>query len=243
MWQLAGRHAVLREALLEVLNLFWHCSLNKLTDLYAGAERLADVPKWLAGEFREEVSSAVAEPWRSGSRVYVSAARELQYRSIARTSSVIHFLLPGEERHPLLYRPLVEFALALPWEQLQTPDQDRVIQRRALAGVLPEMIRTRRTKATGGDLVVRGFRDAWPRIQHLLRATRVADLGLVEPVAFREACARLRHGVFGTHLRFFMATLSLEMWLTAKETERRPSREPLFPLDNTSRPDPGMVVL
>lgn len=223
-----------------VANLFWHCSLNRLTDLYAGAEKLGDVPRWLAPGFRDEVRAAVTDPWRTGVRLFKSAARELQYRSITRTSSVIHFLLPGEERHPLLYRPLVEFALAIPWRHLQRPEQNRVIQRRALEGILPEVIRLRRTKAAGGDLIVRGFREAWPRIQSLVKARRVTELGLIEPDGFKAGCERLRHGVFGTHLRFYMAVLSLEMWLTANDVHRQRPLEALFSLPEAPIPGPSV---
>ena len=33
----------------------------------------------------------------------------------------------GDERSPLLFRPLVEFMLSIPWDHLVSPAQDRVI--------------------------------------------------------------------------------------------------------------------
>ena len=56
-----------------------------------------------------------------------------------------------EYRHPLLYRPLVEFMYAIPWEAKLRPGSDRYLQRRALQGVLPEKIRLRRDKGASNN--------------------------------------------------------------------------------------------
>jgi asparagine synthase (glutamine-hydrolysing) len=203
-------------------NLLWHCSRGKLTDGFAGSPQgQAPAPEWLAPGFREEVSSVRWETWRAGPRLYASPGRELHYRSITLNAAIARFIPVGDERHPLLYRPLVEFALALPWEHLLRPKWDRVIQRRALRGILPEKIRLRRSKATGTPLLLRGLRENWSRVQPLTRGRRLAELGLVDPPAFQAACERLRHGLMGNDLGYFAAALSLEIWLDAN-----PARQP-----------------
>jgi asparagine synthase (glutamine-hydrolysing) len=209
-------------------NLVWHCSRGSLADPYAGREKGVP-PAWLPPGFRTDVQSAESAPWHSGERLYRSPAREFFYRSIMYISSIARFVAVGDERHPLLYRPLVEFVLALPWEQLLRPDQDRVIQRRALRGILPEAIRQRRSKATATHLLLKGYREGWPRIRDLTKGRRLAALGLVEPSAFEAACERLRHGLSGKHLRFYVAALTLEMWLRANERHRQDATvDPFF---------------
>lgn len=200
-------------------NLLWHCSRGKLTDLYAGAEK-GHVPNWLAPGFREEVRSAESEPWRSGPRLYASPGRELQYRSITQTSAVVRFIRVGDERHPLLYRPLVEFLLALPWEHILRPSQNRVIQRRALRGILPEGIRVRTSKSSGTPLLLRGLRENWPKVHPQTLGRRLAELDLVDPPAFQAACERMRHGLLANQLRYLAGALSLEIWLSANKTRQ-----------------------
>jgi asparagine synthase (glutamine-hydrolysing) len=213
-------------------NLLWHCSRGNLTDLYAGAQK-GRVPSWLAPGFVGQVRAVESEPWCTGPRLYASPARELQYRSIVQTSAVVRFIRVGDERHPLLYRPLVEFVLALPWEHTLRPDQNRVIQRRALRGILPESIRLRTSKASGTHVLLRGLRENWPKVQTLTLGRRLAALDLVEPSAFQAACERLRHGLLGDQLRYFAAALSLEIWLRANEAHRPAAR--LVPLPGVGR--------
>jgi len=53
-----------------------------------------------------------------------------------------------EQRHPLMDRRLAEFCIALPSEQKFHEGQTRLVFRRAMRGVLPEVIRNRGSKAT-----------------------------------------------------------------------------------------------
>jgi asparagine synthase (glutamine-hydrolysing) len=201
-------------------NLLWHCSRGELTDLYAGAQT-GSAPAWLTPRFREAAQSAESEPWRAGPRLYSSPARELQYRSITQTSAVVRFIRVGDERHPLLYRPLVEFLLATPWEHLLRPTESRVIQRRALRGILPDGIRTRTSKSSGTPVLLRGLRENWHKIHRLTTGRRIAELDLAEPQAFQAACERMRHGLLGGHLRYLAGAISLELWLSANEVPQR----------------------
>lgn len=101
------------------------------------------------------------------------------------------------------------------------PDQDRIIQRRALRGILPERIRLRTSKGSGTPPLLRGLRDAWPKLQPITMGRRLARLDLVRASAFQAACDRLRHGLLADQLRYFIAALSLEIWLRANESPQR----------------------
>jgi asparagine synthase (glutamine-hydrolysing) len=54
--------------------------------------------------------------------------------------------LSVEHRSPFFDRRLVEFCLALPPEQKLSRGRERVVMRRAMAGVLPEKVRWRKSK-------------------------------------------------------------------------------------------------
>lgn len=202
-------------------NLLWYCSSGRPVDTYAGALK-GHPPAWLNEEFREEVAEAEESPWRPNNRLYESPARELHYRLITQSAAIASLIQIGDERRPLLYRPLVEFALSLPWEHLIKPTEDRVIQRRALGGILPDVVRERVTKATGTPLLLRGIRENWESAKGLAAGELIADFGLVEPKAFGEAFLRFRHGILQRRLRYFIAAASFEIWLQANQEDTGP---------------------
>jgi asparagine synthase (glutamine-hydrolysing) len=117
-----------------------------------------------------------------------------------------------ELRCPLMARPMVELALSLPLEDRRTPTHNRVAQRRALAGVLPEEIRTRTTKGAFSVVLLSGLRKNRQQWEPLFSGTRLAERGIAEPARFREACLRLRAGVVD-ELDYLVAALLLEAWL------------------------------
>jgi asparagine synthase (glutamine-hydrolysing) len=210
-------------------NLMRHCSGTVLTDTYAGAPQ-GSAPLWLRTPFRDAVRGHDEGRWRSGNRVFESPARELQWRSIAQLASTERFLRVGNEWHPLLYRPLVEFMLSVPWPYLIGPTMNRVVHREATKLILPDSIRLRKSKGDGMPLYMRSVRVNWPRIERLLLRSRLADMGLVEPSLFKTAIERLRHGVLAKHFRYFAGVLSLEIWLQSKDSRGLAVGDSLRPL-------------
>lgn len=120
--------------------------------------------------------------------------------------------LPWSPRYPLLYRPLVEFLVGLPHVLKCTPIENRILQRLALKGVLPEALRQRRTKGDFTGRFFRGLREYWSIWEPLTCGRRLGDLGIVEPKQFRLACERLRHGD-ATDFPYLSAALVMEAWL------------------------------
>lgn len=174
-------------------------------------------PNWLSTRFRKRVADVDPnEPHCS--RTFGDDGRELQYRLLrvhAETTS--RLARYANVRHPLLYRPLVEFMLAIPWDQKITATTDRVLQRRALRGVLPDSVRLRRTKGSLEAVIHNNLRRAWREIRIFSEGRYLADLGLVEPREFYEGCRRFRYGVSGYEWRFYLAALSLERWLLLRD--------------------------
>jgi len=128
-----------------------------------------------------------------------------------------HYVRGFEFRYPLLYRPLVEFLFALPHDRKAGPDEDRSLQRRALRGILPETVRTRRGKMGPQRLYHDGLAKSREWLEALTDRPRVVERGYVDAERWREAVARMRHGA--THgLPLFLGTATLEVWLRGLES-------------------------
>ncbi|HWT07028.1 MAG TPA: asparagine synthase-related protein [Xanthomonadales bacterium] len=117
-----------------------------------------------------------------------------------------------EQRHPLLYRPLVEFMAGVPWEQKLRPRCDRYLQRRALEGVLPELIRRRATKGNGNPAIVEGLRRSRDWIAYLCDDPQLAQRGIVDRERWRTVVRQASVGQ--THDdKNFLAAVAVEVWL------------------------------
>src|SRR5260370_37867918 len=95
---------------------------------------------------------------------------------------------PLEKRCPYLDQSLVEFLTSIPSEQLLRPGERRSLMRRALVGILPPEILSRRTKAAAGRCQVVTLEKRWSTVESLLRASFVSQLGFVNRQRF---CAAL----------------------------------------------------
>jgi asparagine synthase (glutamine-hydrolysing) len=145
--------------------------------------------------------------------------------------------------HPFLDRRLVEFLLAIPFEQLLRHGETRSIQRRALRGLVPEKVLRRRYKGSVHNSFRVAFVREWPQIARLCDQARVCSRGYVEEAAMRAAFDLARHGgtVVAIH---FLLTLSLEVWLRSLEhrlvgVERRLSEiapQPMYCRPTSIRP-------
>jgi asparagine synthase (glutamine-hydrolysing) len=120
-----------------------------------------------------------------------------------------------EYRNPLLYRPLVEFLFATPWEQRLRPEFDRSLHRRAMRGVLPEKVRRRRSKTGAAQSYFDGLRNgAWLDI---LRRPQLVERGYLEPRAWSEAVEQARFGRAHT-MSHLISAATLECWFRQRDT-------------------------
>ncbi|HEV2643456.1 MAG TPA: asparagine synthase C-terminal domain-containing protein, partial [Candidatus Elarobacter sp.] len=144
------------------------------------------------------------------------------------TASVPRRRMTYAMRNPLLYRPLVEFMCGIPWEQKIRPRCDRYLQRRALAGVLPELVRRRAGKGSGSPSLVEGLRRSCDWLAYLCDTPLIAQRGIVDVHRWRLAVRQASVGQ--THEdRFFLAAVAVEAWLKqlaeyrARALERAPA--------------------
>lgn len=136
---------------------------------------------------------------------------EQLYHAAAVEAAGVSHSSPCPYYFPLMHRPLVEFMAGLPWRLRRLPSEDRVLQRAAMKGLLPESVRGRTSKGTGQGSFDRAFANAtdW---HALLARGRLSELGFVDRRRWADAVERGRFGLFES-LPSFCATASLEAWL------------------------------
>jgi asparagine synthetase B (glutamine-hydrolysing) len=117
-----------------------------------------------------------------------------------------------EIRHPLMYRPLVEFMCGIPWEQKLRPRCDRYLQRRALKNILPEEIRWRATKGNASAALVEGLRRSQDWLDYLCDSPKLAERGIVDAEEWRQAVRRASVGQVPDQ-KLFLAAIAVEVWL------------------------------
>ena len=109
--------------------------------------------------------------------------------------------------------------LRLPWEHKISPWQDRIIQRRSLKGILPEVVRNRGTKAHAAPVRTSALRDHWEQLRPYIEGKKLAALGIVDAKEFRQACQRWRHGMREADAAFLPGALIAEAWLQSSLPE------------------------
>lgn len=132
------------------------------------------------------------------------------------TSSVPARQRSYEIRSPLPYRPLVEFMYAVPWHQKLRPKCDRFLQRRALKGILPELVRRRAGKAGGSWEMVEGLRRSPRWVECPCDSPKIASLGIADRERWRQAVAQAAVGQTHGDV-FFLAGVAVELWLKGLE--------------------------
>ena len=117
-----------------------------------------------------------------------------------------------ELRSPLLYRPLVEFCFAIPFEQKLRPGDLRSVMRRALRNDLPEKVLTRQGKGEISEPMHKGLLRQSTRIDSLLADPLVCSLGYVDRRRLQSAVSLAKHGA-KLNVGALLKTISLEIWL------------------------------
>lgn len=179
----------------------------------------APLPPWLERTamqrygFATRPSSARAYGGRLGQHYHHAVVS-----SIGRLESPSHGGLIADSldvRHPLLYRPLVEFALRLPPELRARPHAHRWILREAMRGILPESVRRRVGKPGTGDVLGWSFLRHHTHLKPLTHDPILAELGIVNAARLRAAFdGALQHAGRGGQVHALLfATLGVEAWL------------------------------
>jgi asparagine synthase (glutamine-hydrolysing) len=179
-----------------------------------GSPRDRPLAPWIAAPHREYCRAARAA---SRSPPGLTAGDAYYWDRVLRGAAIAR---EGQEtggadfRNPLLYLPLVEFMAAVPWPIKLRPGLDRVLQRRALRGILPEVTRRRRDKRGPGHAIFAGLAASaeWSRL--LTHAPALVERGYFDGDEWRKAVRLAQRGFCASSLDFLRACM-LEAWLSA----------------------------
>ena len=124
-------------------------------------------------------------------------------------------LFGQEVRQPMLDVRLVDLVLRTPPDAFHRDGRPRALQRRALADVLPAIVRDRRDKANLRPLLDHGLRERRRAfVERLLVDSELERRGYVLPESWTGAMRRYLQG--DGHIPSWPA-LTLELWLRARE--------------------------
>jgi asparagine synthase (glutamine-hydrolysing) len=128
--------------------------------------------------------------------------------------------------HPYLYRPLVEFCLALPPDQLLRNGEGRSLMRRTLSDLLPPRILTRKSKGAINEAFSRALQNDWELVGDL-RRWQLCQRGFAEPRILEEHLTQLMLGLNppGSNV---VRILSAERWLRSLECVHQEQSEYLL---------------
>lgn len=126
-------------------------------------------------------------------------------------------------RNPLLYLPLVEFMAGVPWPEKAGPDEDRVLQRRALHGILPERTRLRRGKRGPTQAIFNGLESGRPWLEMLTTRSALVERGYADPERWGEMVRRARGG-WSSPASALLPACALEAWFATLGQAPRTSR-------------------
>jgi asparagine synthase (glutamine-hydrolysing) len=117
---------------------------------------------------------------------------------------------------PFLDDEVVRAALSVPATSRADPWSYKPLLRAAMAGLVPDEVLGRRTKGDYSAESYRGARAAAGALRELLRDSRLAELGVIEPAAVRTALDRMTAGV-AVPLGPLTMMLATETWLRSAD--------------------------
>jgi asparagine synthase (glutamine-hydrolysing) len=188
-------------------------------------------PVWLGNDFKQRFS---AEIWDSATNqgfsenpAFAAHARlieALRCQLAAGYTASSHLYIS----YPYTYRPLLEFCLGLPTDQLLRSGKTRSLMRRALRDLLPPQILGRQSKASADEGIVRALNREWHEISDVSR-WEISRRGFIDPGRFQEDLRLMRLGIISNRGNFLRA-FSLERWLRSLTRVRHGERTKPSPL-------------
>jgi asparagine synthase (glutamine-hydrolysing) len=218
-------------------------ALNGATTLRRGRPLRAylerDVPSWINPEFARrnafQERARTTPPRRQGESF---AAVESRYYVTAPYFPRVYACVSGiareegvEVRSPLMDPRVIAFAAERPREERASRRETKRALRAAMRGIIPDAVLAPRRTRTGttGRLFARAFRDAGTAlIDNAVRDSRLAELGIIEPVALRRGWDEWKASGDGNLGVALFLTLQTEFWTRAHDTSRgSPNGNPL----------------
>jgi asparagine synthase (glutamine-hydrolysing) len=198
--------------------LLWHgvlrAGLAHLLGYQFEADRRLPIPPWMERRYAEEWEIVRLSRRQAAPHDRYPGRQEIgdSVWSLALSAGGARSHAGYDVRRPLLYRPFFEFMYAVPGELRVQPQWDRYLQRNALRGILPELVRRRRKKVFGTWAFVEGLSRSPEWLDYLCREPQLVNLGVTTPVKWRDA---MKQAAVGNTCgdRFFVSGIAMEAWL------------------------------
>jgi asparagine synthase (glutamine-hydrolysing) len=182
--------------------------------------------RWLTARSRRQLADLVADPATARALPAGASPADLSALTDVRRSGDAQRQLRqlaaplGLELHaPFLDDVVIRAALSVPAAVRANPWAYKPLLGAALSGLLPAEVFTRRTKGDYAAEDYAGVRAALPALRELLRDSRLAAFGVIEPVAVLAAVDRMAAGV-AVPLGPLNMLLATESWLRGMEEAR-----------------------
>ena len=124
-----------------------------------------------------------------------------------------------EKRYPFLDRDLLQFLFNVPRDQLVRPNQRRSLLRRALRGIVPDVVLNRPRKAFVVTSLLKTIATDWTRIEQLVGQMSLEARGVIDSEALRQTLEQARSGQ-EIPLLPLMRVLRFEWWMQDEEIQR-----------------------
>jgi len=200
--------------------LFWESMREFLPAILAGAPQETRPASWLLPEFVSR-NKAALDGYRRRIRFFGALP---SFRGNLVTLEYLRRQLacdiPGceplcERRCPFLDRTFLEFMFAIPREQVIRPGQRRSLMRRALSGIVPDEILSRKRKAFVMRRPMAALSRQLPELLAFSEKMVTAALGIVDANQFRETVTRGSQGKEIPTVKV-LRTLEIERWLRGR---------------------------
>jgi asparagine synthase (glutamine-hydrolysing) len=139
---------------------------------------------------------------------------------------------PYENRYPCLDRDVLEFVYCIPREQLVRPGERRSLMRRALAGIVPCAVLSRRHKAFLRRSAMIAISADWTGLEELMQQTASVWPEIFEIRGFRECMQNVRQGEEVPVVVLFR-TVHLAAWLRNAPRSKPPTEAPTGSVQTT----------
>jgi asparagine synthase (glutamine-hydrolysing) len=130
-----------------------------------------------------------------------------------------HSEMPRDVRFPYLDKDLLEFMYAIPREQIVRMGERRSLMRRALIGIVPDELLSRKKKASLAQVTPTDISTEWPSFVGMGQHMVSSSMGIIDPNQFLEALQETRRSE-NVPISRLMRTLTLEFWLRHLTTQR-----------------------
>ncbi|MGV3724026.1 MAG: asparagine synthase-related protein [Actinomycetota bacterium] len=178
---------------------------------------------------------------RRNNELLVEAERNRRFSSPARHAEYLQLCPPETFRHPAgwpleIWRPfadrrLLEFLFAIPPELKFSPHPEtdefyagsKRLLRDAMRGVLPESVRTRKSKTIFSSAITDVIARSWPSYEAAFgpgSQSEVADRGYIDPGRFWERLQLLRNGESVPEIIYLFHVIALETWFRTLRAPR-----------------------